>query len=81
MNKDQIKGRVRKAKGKAKKLAGKLLHKPTLTAKGKVQETVGTAQAAYGDMKSTVRRRAASARRALRKKRRTVKKRVTSKGR
>jgi uncharacterized protein YjbJ (UPF0337 family) len=79
MNKDQVKGRIRVARGKAKEVAGKLLHKPSLTVKGRLQEAAGTVQAAYGDVKSSASKRAASAKRTLRKKGRAVKKRVASK--
>ncbi len=81
MNKNQVKGRVRMAKGKAEEVAGKLLHKPTLTARGKLQEAAGAVQAAYGDARSTASRRAASAKRAIKKQGRAVKKRVARKAR
>lgn len=54
INKDQIKGRVTEAKGKAKEIAGKLVGNEKLEAKGKVQEIAGKAQAAFGDLKKNV---------------------------
>ena len=78
MNKDQVKGRIRKAKGKAKEVAGKLLHKPKLTAKGKLQKAAGTVQATYGDLKSVATKRAIAANRTVEKKARVVKKRVVA---
>lgn len=54
VNKDQVKGRVKEAKGKFKELAGKLLGNESLEAKGKVQKTLGKAQAKFGDVKQDV---------------------------
>jgi uncharacterized protein YjbJ (UPF0337 family) len=54
MNKDQVKGRVKEAKGKIKELAGKLVGNESLEAKGKVQKTLGKAQAKFGDVKQDV---------------------------
>ena len=51
MNKDQAKGRVKEAEGKIKEVAGKLVGNETLEAKGKVQKTLGQAQAKFGDVK------------------------------
>ena len=51
MNKDQVKGRVKEAEGKIKEVAGKLVGNETLEAKGKVQRTLGEAQAKFGDVK------------------------------
>jgi uncharacterized protein YjbJ (UPF0337 family) len=68
MNKDQLKGRMKKATGKAKAVAGKVLRKPTLAARGRLQQVAGTAQAAYGDLKSTAKKKVAAARRSATKK-------------
>jgi uncharacterized protein YjbJ (UPF0337 family) len=38
MNKDQVKGRIKEAKGDAKAVAGKVLGNESLTAEGKVKE-------------------------------------------
>ena len=54
MNKDQVKGRVREAKGMIKEVAGKLVGNEKLEAKGKVQKTLGEAQAKIGDIKEDV---------------------------
>jgi uncharacterized protein YjbJ (UPF0337 family) len=51
MNKDQVKGRVKEATGKIKEVVGKLVANETLEAKGKVQKTVGEAQAKFRDVK------------------------------
>ncbi len=51
INKDQVKGRVKEAKGKAKEVTGKLAGNEKLEAKGKVQKIVGKAQAKSGDLK------------------------------
>jgi uncharacterized protein YjbJ (UPF0337 family) len=54
MNKDQVRGRVKEAKGKIKEVAGKLVGNESLEAKGKVQKTLGKAQAKFGDVKQDV---------------------------
>jgi uncharacterized protein YjbJ (UPF0337 family) len=54
-NKDQVRGRVKEAKGKLKQVVGKLVGDRTLEAKGKVQKKLGAAQAKYGDVKQDVR--------------------------
>ena len=55
MNKDQVKGRVKEAKGAIKEAAGKLVGNESMEAKGKVQRTLGKAQAKFGDVKQDVR--------------------------
>jgi uncharacterized protein YjbJ (UPF0337 family) len=54
MNKDQVKGRIRKIKGKVKETAGKLVGNTRLEHKGKLEQTAGTVQTGYGDLKSDV---------------------------
>jgi uncharacterized protein YjbJ (UPF0337 family) len=54
INKDQVKGRVKEAEGKIKEVAGKLVGNETLEAKGKIQKTLGKAQAKFGDVKQDV---------------------------
>lgn len=54
MNKDQVRGRVKEAEGKAKEVAGKILGNEKLEAKGKVQKIVGKAQSKFGDVKQDV---------------------------
>ena len=66
MNRDQVKGRVKKAAGRAKAVAGKVLHSPALTAKGRLQQAAGSVQAAYGDLKAVVSKEAAKTRRTAR---------------
>jgi uncharacterized protein YjbJ (UPF0337 family) len=51
MNKDQVEGRVKEVKGKIKEVAGNLVGNETMEAKGKIQKTVGEAQAKFGDVK------------------------------
>lgn len=53
-NKDQTEGRVKEVTGKIKEVAGKLVGNETLEAKGKVEGTLGKAQAKYGDVKQEV---------------------------
>jgi len=54
MNKDQVKGRVKEAEGTIKEIAGKLVGNEDLEAKGKVEKTLGEAQARFGDVKKDV---------------------------
>ena len=54
MNKDQVKGRIREAKGTIKEAVGKLVGNETLHAKGTVQKIFGEAQAKFGDIKQDV---------------------------
>ena len=54
MNKNQVKGRVKEAKGMIKEVAGKLVGNEKLEAKGKVQKILGEAQAEIGDIKQDV---------------------------
>ena len=51
INKDQVKGRVTEAQGRIKEAAGDLVGNDRLKVKGKVQKTLGKAQAKYGDVK------------------------------
>ena len=54
MNKDQVKGRVKEVKGMIKEVAGKVVGNEKLEQRGKVQKTLGEAQAAVGDLKKDV---------------------------
>ena len=56
MNKDQIKGRFREAKGTVKETAGKITGKERLERKGKLLKTAGRAQAGFGDIKNDIRK-------------------------
>jgi uncharacterized protein YjbJ (UPF0337 family) len=51
VNNDQVKGRVKEVKGKAKQVAGILVGDKTLEQKGKAQNAAGKVQAGYGDLK------------------------------
>ena len=51
MNKDQVKGRMEEAAGKAKKVVGKVAQDESLKQKGRMQEVAGKARATYGDVK------------------------------
>ena len=56
MNNDQVKGRVKEVKGKARQIAGIIVGDKTLEQKGKVQAAVGKAQAGYGDLKKDLKK-------------------------
>ena len=51
MNRDQVKGRMEEAAGKAKKVIGKVAQDESLKQKGRAQEIAGKARATYGDTK------------------------------
>jgi uncharacterized protein YjbJ (UPF0337 family) len=51
MNKDQIAGKAKQVKGDVKEAVGKVIGDKTMENKGKVQNTVGTIQKGYGDVK------------------------------
>ena len=54
VNKDQIKGRLKEAQGKANEVAGQIVGNTTLEQKGKVQVVVGKVQAGFGYLKEDV---------------------------
>lgn len=54
MNKDQTNGRIKEAKGKVKEVVGNLVGNDKLELKGKLQNTRGKAQAAFGDAKADI---------------------------
>lgn len=56
MNKDQVKGRIRKTKGKVKQAAGKLVGNKRLEQKGKLEQATGDVQTGYGDLKSDIKK-------------------------
>lgn len=54
MNKDQVKGKARAAKGTVKETVGELTGNPTLKYKGKVEKIAGKTQARVGDAKESM---------------------------
>ncbi|MGO9933606.1 MAG: CsbD family protein [Steroidobacteraceae bacterium] len=54
MNKDQVKGRVKVAKGTVKQVTGKLVGNQKLQTKGAFQKNLGKVQANFGDLKKKV---------------------------
>lgn len=54
MNKDQIKGWIRDAKGGLRKTAGKISGNKRQEREGTVQQSAGKVQAGYGDLKEDV---------------------------
>ena len=56
MNKDQLKGRVERAKGKAKEAAADLSGNTRLESEGKADQVRGKARAEVGDAKEKVKR-------------------------
>lgn len=54
MDKQQIKGAIKKAKGKVKEVTGRAIGNEKLEREGKIEHAKGTAQKAYGDLKSDV---------------------------
>jgi uncharacterized protein YjbJ (UPF0337 family) len=54
VNKDQVRGRIKKVEGKVMEAAARLVGNRKLRVKGKVQGIVGAAQAKFGDAKQVV---------------------------
>lgn len=54
MNKDQVKGEMKKGKGKVKEVTGRTLGNDELERKGKSERAKGTVQNTYGDAKSNL---------------------------
>ncbi|KAA1004303.1 CsbD family protein [Paraburkholderia panacisoli] len=57
MNRDQVKGRVKEAKGQLKEMVGKVTGSATTRVKGRIEQVVGKTQATYGDAKEQFRKR------------------------
>lgn len=51
MNKDQVKGRIKKTEGKIKEVTGDVVGNKTLEEKGRLKKNIGKVQAGYGDLK------------------------------
>jgi len=56
MNRDQMKGRIKETKGKAKQIAGNIVGNRRLEEKGRMQKNLGKVQAAYGDVKNDLKK-------------------------
>ena len=56
MNKDQVKGRIKEAEGKAKEVAGKVVGNKNLETRGVVQKNVGKIQKGLGDIKDDLKK-------------------------
>lgn len=56
MNKDQVKGRIDEATGKAKEAAGRMTGNPDMEDRGTMQKVGGKAQKTYGDVKEDVKK-------------------------
>ena len=56
MNKDQVKGRVREAKGRVKEIAGKAIGNRRVEAEGDGEQLAGKVQKTYGDAKNEARK-------------------------
>jgi uncharacterized protein YjbJ (UPF0337 family) len=56
MNKNQVKGRIRQAKGKGKEVVGKAVGNKQLQREGTVEKLSGKAEAVFGDLKKEIQR-------------------------
>jgi uncharacterized protein YjbJ (UPF0337 family) len=54
INKHQVKGRVKIAKGTIKEATGKMVGNKMLQAKGNIQKNLGKIQAKFGDLKKNM---------------------------
>jgi len=57
MNRDQLKGRVTQARGKAKEAVGKAVGNERLRTEGQIEQMGGKGQAAAGDIKRKISRK------------------------
>ena len=56
MNKDQVKGSLKRAKGKMQEVTGKAVGNKNLEARGDANQAIGKTQKAYGDAKQMARK-------------------------
>jgi len=56
MNKDQIKGDIKQAKGHMKEGAGKILGNKNMEDKGKIQNAAGKVHKSFGDLKEEIKK-------------------------
>lgn len=56
VNKNQVKGHTDEAKGKVKEVVGKVTGNKSMEYKGKAEKVAGKTEAAYGDLKSEVKK-------------------------
>lgn len=56
MNKDQVKGSLKRAKGKVQEVAGRTVGNPDLEARGDANQIAGKVQKSYGDAKQMVKK-------------------------
>jgi uncharacterized protein YjbJ (UPF0337 family) len=56
VNKDQVKGRAKEAKGKLKEVTGNLVGNEKLATKGKIEKNLGKLQAKIGDIRRGLKR-------------------------
>jgi uncharacterized protein YjbJ (UPF0337 family) len=56
MNRDQTRGRIEEAKGKAQETIGKVKGDKNLEHRGKIQKDLGKAQAAYGNLQANIKK-------------------------
>lgn len=54
MNRNQVRGRTKQAKGKSKEVVGKAVGNKKLERKGKLQKATGKAEASFGDLKEDI---------------------------
>ena len=54
MNRDQVKGRFKEAKGDIKKSAGRIVGNESLEAEGHIEKAAGKVQTAYGDLRDAI---------------------------
>jgi uncharacterized protein YjbJ (UPF0337 family) len=56
MNKDQVKGNLKRAKGKMQEVTGRAVGSKDLEARGDANQAIGKTQKAYGDAKQMARK-------------------------
>ena len=56
MNKNQVEGRAKEAKGKVKETVGKVTGNKEMEYKGKAEKSAGKVEAKYGDLKRDIKK-------------------------
>ncbi len=56
MDKNQVKGELKKAKGKIKEVTGRVIGNESMERKGKLEHAKGSVQKGYGDAKSDIKK-------------------------
>ena len=62
MNEDQVRGRIKEAKGELRNVAGKIVGNKKMERKGLIQNVSGKIQTGYGDLRESLKNKGQSKR-------------------